>query len=73
MKKIISIVAIFALLVSFADLAMAKSKKKYKYRHQRGGVVSDTVRVGDNAVRDTGVAAGNVLRGTGNVVHDIVH
>jgi len=71
MKKIISIVAIFALLASFADLAMAYSKKKQRLSSQRGGVVSDTVRTGDDAVRGTGRVAGNVLQDTGHVVGDI--
>lgn len=70
MKKIISIVAFFALLVSFADLAMAKKKHRYRHEH-RGSVVSDTVKVGDDAVRDTGKVAGKVLRDTGNAVGSV--
>ena len=69
MKKIISIVAVFALLVSFADLAIAK---KHRHRHEhRGSVVSDPVKVGDDAVRGTSKVAGNVLRDTGNAVGSV--
>lgn len=68
MKKIISIVAVFALLVSFADLAIAK---KHRHRHEHRGLVSDTVKVGDDAVRGTGKVAGNVLTDTGNAVGNV--
>ncbi|HBB53157.1 MAG TPA: hypothetical protein DCZ80_04595 [Legionellales bacterium] len=68
MKKIISIVAVFALLVSFADLAIAK---KHRHRHQPRGLVSDTVKVSDDAVRGTSKVAGNVLTDTGNAVGNV--
>jgi hypothetical protein len=72
MKKIISIVAIFALLVSFADLAMATSKKKYRHRHyQRGGVIQDTGRLGSDAVVGTGRVVEGATKDTGRVIRDI--
>jgi hypothetical protein len=69
MKKIISIVAIFALLASFADLAMAK--RYNKKNNQRGGVIRDTGQLGSDAVVGTGRVVDGAATNTGRVIRDI--
>jgi hypothetical protein len=62
MKNLISIFAIFTFLLSFADLAMARYHKHYRYHHYRG---YDYGRHG--VVRNTGHVAGQTVRGAGYV------
>ena len=69
MKKIISILSVFALLLSFSDLALAK--KKHKRYSRSGSVVSDTGNLAGDAVEGTGRVAKDVTNDTGKLIRDI--